>query len=208
MRTTQVLFALKPISPDHSFPIPTFHRLCFAPSLSPKSRQPPREPFSKRNPIMAKFNLRINGARQEVDVEPDMPLLWVLRDELGMTGTKFGCGIGQCGCCTVLLNGSAARSCITPIAAAGGSEISTIEGLSETGEHPVQDAWEKENTAQCGYCQAGQIMSAVALLNKNHSPNDEDISNAMSGNLCRCGTYKRIRKSIKRAAESMKGSAS
>lgn len=152
---------------------------------------------------MANYKLRINETQRAVEAEPEMPLLWVLRDVLELTGTKFGCGIGQCGSCTVLLNGSATRSCQLPIASIGEMEVTTIEGLSKTGEHPVQQAWKEENTAQCGYCQAGQIMSAVALLRTKAKPSDQDIDSAMSGNLCRCGTYKRIRKSIHRAAATM-----
>ena len=156
---------------------------------------------------MASFNLMINGDSRAVEAEPEMPLLWVLRDILEMTGTKYGCGVGQCGCCTVLLNGMAARSCQLPVGSIEEMEVTTIEGLSEAGEHPVQLAWREENTAQCGYCQAGQIMSAVSLLRKNAHPNEQDIDSAMSGNLCRCGTYKRIRKSIHRAAAKLEGKA-
>lgn len=143
----------------------------------------------------------LNGESLSIDVDPDTPLLWALRDEIGKKGTKFGCGMGLCGACTVHLNGQAIRSCITPIGSIEGQSITTIEGLSE-GEklHPVQQAWVEHNVPQCGYCQPGQIMSATALLASNASPSDEDIDNAMSGNICRCGTYPRIRKAIKTAA--------
>jgi aerobic-type carbon monoxide dehydrogenase small subunit (CoxS/CutS family) len=143
----------------------------------------------------------LNGKSQTLtDVSPDMPLLWVLRDVLNLTGTKFGCGIAQCGACTVHINGVATRSCMTPIASVSGKTVLTIEGLSEDGSHPVQKAWIEEDVPQCGYCQSGQIMSAVALLAKNPHPTDTDIDSAMSGNICRCGTYQRIRKAIHRAA--------
>jgi aerobic-type carbon monoxide dehydrogenase small subunit (CoxS/CutS family) len=145
--------------------------------------------------------LRINGQTNTVDVPDDTPLLWVLRETLGMTGTKFGCGIAQCGACTVHLNGEAVRSCILAV---GGltedMEIKTIEGISDDGSHPVQQAWVEEQVPQCGYCQSGQIMSAVALLEKNGSPSDADIDAAMSGNICRCGTYQRVRRAIHRAS--------
>ena len=146
------------------------------------------------------ITLRINQKVHRVDVDPNMPLLWVLRDTLGMTGTKFGCGMKLCGACTVHLNGVPIRSCVFPIASARDMEITTIEGLSPDGDHPVQQAWIAEEVPQCGYCQSGQIMSAAALLAKNSSPSDADIDNAMSGNLCRCGTYQRIRRAIHRAA--------
>jgi isoquinoline 1-oxidoreductase subunit alpha len=142
----------------------------------------------------------LNGKSQTVDVSPDMPLLWVLRDTLNMTGTKFGCGMALCGACTVHINGVATRSCVTPISTVSGKTILTIEGLSEDGSHPVQKAWIEEDVPQCGYCQSGQIMSAVALLTKKPHPTDADIDEAMSGNICRCGTYQRIRKAIHRAA--------
>ena len=142
----------------------------------------------------------LNGAPQSVDVSPEMPLLWVLRDSLNMTGTKFGCGIALCGACTVHINGEATRSCITTVSSAAGKNITTIEGLSPDGTHPVQEAWVAEDVPQCGYCQSGQIMSAVALLAKKSNPTDADIDEAMSGNICRCGTYQRIRKAIHRAA--------
>ena len=144
----------------------------------------------------------LNGKPQSVDVSPDMPLLWVLRDTLNMTGTKFGCGMALCGACTVHINGEATRSCITPISSVSGKKITTIEGLSADGSHPVQKAWIEEDVPQCGYCQSGQIMSAVALLAKKPKPTDADIDDAMSGNICRCGTYQRIRKAIHRAAGS------
>jgi isoquinoline 1-oxidoreductase subunit alpha len=142
----------------------------------------------------------LNGKPQTVDVSPEMPLLWVLRDTLNMTGTKFGCGMALCGACTVHIEGEAARSCVTPIANAAGKRITTIEGLSSDGTHPVQQAWLEINVPQCGYCQPGQIMSAVALLAKKASPSDAEIDDAMSGNICRCGTYQRIRQAIHRAA--------
>ena len=138
-------------------------------------------------------NLRINGVTHAVDADPAMPLLWALRDLLGLTGTKFGCGIGACGACTVHLNGQAVRSCITSIGDVGDQEITTIEGLSPDGTHPVQRAWVANNVPQCGYCQAGQIMQAVALLKDTPKPTDQQITDGMSGNVCRCGTYQRIR---------------
>jgi isoquinoline 1-oxidoreductase alpha subunit len=147
----------------------------------------------------------LNGKSQSVDVSPDMPLLWVLRDTLNMTGTKFGCGMALCGACTVHINGEAARSCITPVSSVSGKKITTIEGLSADGSHPVQQAWMAEDVPQCGYCQSGQIMSAVALLSKKAIPTDADIDDAMSGNICRCGTYQRIRKAIHRAAAMQAG---
>jgi isoquinoline 1-oxidoreductase alpha subunit len=142
----------------------------------------------------------LNGEHKTVDVDPQMPLLWVLRDTLNMTGTKFGCGMALCGACTVHINGEAARSCVTPISSVADKKITTIEGLSADGSHPVQKAWIEEDVPQCGYCQSGQIMSAAALLAKKSSPTDADIDDAMSGNICRCGTYQRIRKAIHRAA--------
>ena len=148
---------------------------------------------------MAKFS--VNGEAREVDAPAGNPLLWVLRESLALTGTKFGCGIGQCGACTVLLNGQAIRSCSFPVAAAEGAEITTIEGLSPDGTHPVQRAWVEEQAPQCGYCQSGQIMSATALLTTNAQPTDADIDAAMSGNICRCGTYGAIRRAIHRAAD-------
>lgn len=146
------------------------------------------------------INFILNGESTTVDVDPQMPLLWVLRDTLSMTGTKFGCGMALCGACTVHINGEAARSCITPISSVANKKITTIEGLSTDGSHPVQKAWIAEDVPQCGYCQSGQIMSAVALLAKKSNPSDADIDDAMSGNICRCGTYQRIRKAIHRAA--------
>ena len=144
----------------------------------------------------------LNGKSKTLppSVSPDMPLLWVLRDVLDMTGTKFGCGMALCGACTVHINGEATRSCITPVSSVSGKTVLTIEGLSEDGSHPVQKAWIEEDVPQCGYCQSGQIMSAVALLAKKPHPSDTDIDDAMSGNICRCGTYQRIRKAIHRAA--------
>jgi len=149
---------------------------------------------------MASYTLNINQEEHQVDVAPDTPLLWVLRDHLNLLGTKYGCGIGQCGACTVHLNGQAVRSCSLPVSAIGDAEVTTIEGLSEEGDHPVQQAWLQHDVAQCGYCQAGQIMSAAALLKSKPKPSDEEIKTAMNGNLCRCGTYLRIRKAIKTAA--------
>ena len=143
--------------------------------------------------------LDINGKPASVQAPPETPLLWVLRDELGLTGTKFGCGMAQCGACTVHLDGQPIRSCVTPIAAVGTAKITTIEGLG--GQHPVQQAWVRHDVPQCGYCQSGQIMSAVALLEQKAKPSDEDIDNAMSGNICRCGAYQRIRAAIKDAAD-------
>ncbi|MEZ5040345.1 MAG: (2Fe-2S)-binding protein [Saprospiraceae bacterium] len=150
---------------------------------------------------MAKFTLKINQKNQEVDVDPEMPLLWVLRDELNLRGTKFGCGKALCGACTVHLNGVAIRSCVLPVAAAVGAEIRTIEGLSTDGSHPVQRAWMEMDVPQCGYCQAGQIMTAAAFLASNPSPKEEEIAAVMSGNLCRCGTYPRIKKAVTRAIQ-------
>ena len=149
---------------------------------------------------MSKVTLRINGVEQAVEVPPDMPLLWALRDVLNLTGTKYGCGIGTCGSCTVLMNGLPMRACVIPATSAAGAEITTIEGLDPAGGHPVQRAWNDEDVPQCGYCQGGQILTASALLARNPQPSDADIDNAMSSVLCRCGTYPRIRKAIKRAA--------
>jgi isoquinoline 1-oxidoreductase subunit alpha len=149
----------------------------------------------------------LNGKAQTVDVSPEMPLLWVLRDTLNMTGTKFGCGMALCGACTVHIEGEPARSCSTPISRVAGKKVTTIEGLSADGTHPVQIAWMAEDVPQCGYCQSGQIMSAVALLSKKSNPTDADIDDAMSGNICRCGTYQRIRKAIHRAATMQTGKA-
>jgi len=149
---------------------------------------------------MSTLKLKVNGTTQEVNVSPDTPLLWVLRDHLNLVGTKFGCGIGQCGACTVHVEGIAMRSCSLPVQAVAGRAITTIEGLSENGSHPLQQAWRKHDVPQCGYCQAGQIMSAASLLNQNPKPNDDEIEIAMTGNICRCGTYNRIKAAIKTAA--------
>jgi isoquinoline 1-oxidoreductase alpha subunit len=147
------------------------------------------------------IKLKVNGKNQQFDGDPEMPLLWVLRDELDLKGTKFGCGMGLCGACTVHLNGRPTRACLTPVSAAANAVITTIEGVSPDGSHPVQVAWVELDVPQCGYCQAGQIMSACALLAKNPKPNDADIDSAMNGNLCRCGTYLRVRAAIHKAAE-------
>lgn len=147
------------------------------------------------------INITVNGQHHEVDADPNMPLLWVLRDILGLTGTKFGCGAAQCGACTVHLNGEAVRSCVTKISRAAGQNIVTIEGLSANNNHPLQLAWNEINVPQCGYCQSGQLMSAAVLLRENPNPTDQDIDDAMSGNICRCGTYQRIRAAIHKAAE-------
>ncbi len=149
------------------------------------------------------LTLNVNGQEHQVDVEPDTPLLWVLRDTIGITGTKYGCGVGACGACTVHLNGVAVRSCQTPASSAIGHQIVTIEGLQDKVAKAVQTAWEKHDVVQCGYCQSGQIMSAVALLQKNRKPSDADIDNAMSGNICRCDTYSRIRAAIHEAAKTL-----
>lgn len=149
------------------------------------------------------IELNVNGELRRVEAEPAMPLLWVLREQLGLTGTKFGCGIAQCGACTVHLDGAAVRSCVTPVGAVAERAVTTVEGLAEPGErHPVQQAWIDEQVPQCGYCQSGQIMSASALLASNPAPSDAEIDAAMRGNICRCGTYGRIRRAIKRAAAS------
>ena len=147
------------------------------------------------------IKLKVNGKTATVDVPTDTPLLWVLRDSLDLVGTKYGCGMAQCGACTVHLNGAPVRSCSVAVAAAVGAEVTTIEGLSRDGSHPVQRAWQEQDVAQCGYCQAGQIMQAAALLKDTPKPTDADIDSAMSGNICRCGTYPRIRAAIKRAAQ-------
>jgi isoquinoline 1-oxidoreductase alpha subunit len=149
---------------------------------------------------VALIALTVNGRRHQVNVEPDTPLLWVLRDTLGLTGTKYACGIAQCGACTVHLGGRAVRSCVTPVSAVGSSAITTIEGLSSDTTHRVQKAWIAEEVPQCGYCQSGQLMSAAALLTSKPKPSDDDIDAAMAGNVCRCGTYDRIRRAIHRAA--------
>jgi aerobic-type carbon monoxide dehydrogenase small subunit (CoxS/CutS family) len=150
---------------------------------------------------MPSITLRVNGLPRQVDVDSTVPLLWVLRDVLDLTGTKYGCGIGQCGACTVHLDGNPVRSCLTPVGAVGNREVTTIEGLAPQGNHPVQRAWIAEDVPQCGYCQSGQIMSAAALLATKPAPSDADIDEAMAGNLCRCGTYDRIRRAIHQAAE-------
>jgi len=149
---------------------------------------------------MAPITLSVNGRRHHVNVDPDTPLLWVLRDTLGLTGTEYGCGMGQCGTCTVHVAGRPIRSCATPVSSVGTKAVTTIEGLSADATHRVQQAWIAEEVPQCGYCQSGQIMSAVALLAAKPDPSDEDIDNAMSGNVCRCGTYDRIRRAVHRAA--------
>ena len=151
---------------------------------------------------MAQFTINVNGKDHQVDVSPDTPLLWVLRDHLDLTGTKFGCGIAQCGACTVHLDKAAMRSCVLPISQVKDQKVTTIEGLSENGTHPVQKAWLKHDVAQCGYCQTGQIMSAASLLSENSNPSDEDIETYMQGNICRCGTYNRIKAAIKTASKS------
>jgi isoquinoline 1-oxidoreductase alpha subunit len=152
---------------------------------------------------MARFALSVNGQRHTVDVAPDTPLLWVIRESVGLTGTKFGCGIAQCGACTVHLDGVATRTCVLPVSAIGDKKITTIEGLSPDSTHPLQKAWIAEDVPQCGYCQSGQLMAAAALLKKNPNPSDADIDTAMT-NICRCGTYNRIRAGIHRAAKEMK----
>lgn len=149
---------------------------------------------------MAVFNIQVNGQNHQVDVDEDTPILWVLRDQLNLVGTKFGCGMAQCGACTIHLDGTAMRSCSLPISTVKDQKITTIEGLSEKGDHPLQKAWIEHDVPQCGYCQAGQIMSAAALLKDNKRPSDKDIDLAMNGNLCRCGTYIRIKAAIKTAA--------
>lgn len=151
---------------------------------------------------MATINLNINGKKQVVDVDPKTPVLWVLRDHLNLVGTKFGCGMAQCGACTIIMEGNAVRSCTLPVSSVANKNITTIEGISEKGDHPVQTAWLEHDVPQCGYCQAGQIMTAVALLRKNSNPSDEEIETAMNGNICRCGTYLRIKAAIKTAAKS------
>jgi isoquinoline 1-oxidoreductase alpha subunit len=167
----------------------------------PASRQPAPPP-NLREGVM--ITLTVNGAKHALDVEPETPLLWVLRDELGLTGTKFGCGIAQCGACTVHLNGAATRSCLVPVGGLDGAAVLTIEGLSHDASHPVQRAWIEHDVPQCGYCQSGQIMATVALLQRTPQPSDGDIDAAIS-NICRCGTYPRIRAAIHRAAELARG---
>ena len=152
--------------------------------------------------IMSTFTLNVNGKSQQVDVDPSTPILWVLRDHLHLVGTKYGCGIAQCGTCTIHLGEVAVRSCMLPISVVGNQAITTIEGLSENGDHPVQQAWLEHDVPQCGYCQTGQIMNAAAFLKHNPDPSDEQIDAAMDGNICRCGTYTRIKKAIKTAAKS------
>lgn len=149
---------------------------------------------------MAKINLNINKKKQVIEVDPKTPLLWVLRDHLNLVGTKYGCGVAQCGACTVLLEGAAVRACVLPVSSVENKAITTIEGLSENGDHPLQKAWLEHDVPQCGYCQSGQIMTAAALLEKNPKPTDEEIESAMHGNICRCGTYLRIKAAIKTAA--------
>jgi aerobic-type carbon monoxide dehydrogenase small subunit (CoxS/CutS family) len=150
---------------------------------------------------MASYSISVNGKTQTVEVDPSTPLLWVLRDHLQLVGTKYGCGIAQCGACTIHVGDIAVRSCQFPVSSVGNQKITTIEGLSEHGDHPVQEAWKEEDVAQCGYCQSGQIMQAAALLKSNPNPSDEDIESVMNGNICRCGTYTRIKKAIKTAAK-------
>ena len=155
----------------------------------------------QNQPVMASLSLKINGETRTVNASPDTPLLWVLRDELDMVGTKYGCGIGQCGSCTVHLDGNAVRSCQLPISSLEGKEITTIEGLSEAGDHPVQLAWKEVDVPQCGYCQAGQIMTASAFLEQNPNPSNAEIRNAMHGNICRCASYNRIERAVALAAK-------
>ncbi|OFC69073.1 (2Fe-2S)-binding protein [Alteromonas confluentis] len=150
---------------------------------------------------MPTYQIDVNGQSREVEADADTPLLWVLRDDLDLPGTKFGCGIAMCGACTVHLAGNAVRSCSVPVSAVGSNAVTTIEGLSEKGDHPLQIAWVEQDVAQCGYCQTGQIMNAAALLKRNPNPSDEDIDAAMTGNICRCGTYLRIKEAIKTAAK-------
>jgi len=149
------------------------------------------------------IQLNVNGTTHSLDIDPDMPLLWAIRDHIGLTGTKYSCGIAQCGACTVYLDGAAVRSCITPVSAAEGKQVTTIEGLQSQTAKAVQAAWEKHQVAQCGFCQSGQIMTAVELLTHNKNPSDQDITNAMLGNICRCNTYVRIRAAIKDAAKAL-----
>ncbi len=152
---------------------------------------------------MAQFTIKINGKNQQVDVTPDTPVLWVLRDHLNLVGTKYGCGIGECGACTIHVDGVATRSCALPIGNVGEGSITTIEGLAENDDHPVQNAWIEHDVPQCGYCQAGQIMNAASLLEQNSHPDDDEIEEAMNGNICRCGTYIRIKAAIKTASSNM-----
>src|SRR5919199_874231 len=166
---------------------------------SPSGRPHGPHPF-KRRKLMA-TSLRVNGQERSFGGDPSMPLLWYLRDELGLTGTKYGCGVAQCGACTVHVDGDAARACTTTVQEVAGKSVTTIEGLSPDGNHPVQKAWRDLNVPQCGYCQTGQIMQAATLLKQTPNPTDDDIDNAMAGNICRCGTYQRIRAAIKQAAK-------
>jgi isoquinoline 1-oxidoreductase alpha subunit len=152
---------------------------------------------------MAQFTLNINNQSHQVDVDPNTPMLWVLRDHLNLVGTKYGCGVAQCGACTILIDGKATRSCVLPVSTIGDKAVTTIEGLSENGDHPVQKAWLEHDVPQCGYCQAGQILTAVSFLKTNPNPTDEEIESAMHGNICRCGTYLRIRAAVKTAAKSL-----
>lgn len=152
---------------------------------------------------MSQYTLLVNGTEKTVEVDPSTPMLWVLRDHLDLVGTKFGCGIAQCGACTIHLNGTAVRSCQLPVSAVGNGEVITIEGLSSDADHPVQVAWIKHDVPQCGYCQAGQMMTAAAFLKQNPNPTDEEIESAMAGNICRCGTYLRIKKAVKDAASNL-----
>lgn len=152
---------------------------------------------------MAVYNLTINGKERQVDVDEDTPMLWVLRDELDLVGTKFGCGIAQCGACTIHLNGNAIRSCQLQVSDVGDAKVTTIEGLSEDGDHPVQKAWKAHDVPQCGYCQAGQIMNAAAFLSRNPNPTDEEIATATNGNICRCGTYNKIKAAVRSAADNV-----
>lgn len=154
------------------------------------------------------ISLTVNGERHDIDADPEMPLLWALRDLIKLTGTKYGCGIALCGACTIHIDGQPVRACVTPVSAAVGTEIRTIEGLSPDATHPVQQAWIELDVVQCGYCQSGQVMAAAALLEQNPSPTDADIDAAMNGNICRCGTYPRIRAAVKRAAELKRGGES
>lgn len=164
----------------------------------------PNFPIDQYISGMTSFSLNINGEVRTVDVAEDTPLLWVLRDSLGLVGTKYGCGIAQCGACTVHLDGTAVRSCVLPVSAVGTNRVTTIEGLSKEGDHPVQQAWEEIDVPQCGYCQAGQIMSAAALLKQTPNPSEEQIAATMNGNICRCGTYHRIREAVRLASTKMK----
>ncbi|MDW3647317.1 MAG: (2Fe-2S)-binding protein [Bacteroidia bacterium] len=152
---------------------------------------------------MATFNLKVNGKEHQVEVAPDTPVLWVLRDHLQLVGTKFGCGMAQCGACTIHVDGNAMRSCSVPVQSVADKSLTTIEGLSDKGDHPLQEAWIEHDVPQCGYCQAGQIMNAAAFLKENPNPTDEEIATAMNGNICRCGTYLRIKAAIKTAAKNM-----